>query len=123
MSTGTRSVLLALGDISGYTRFMLAHGEALHHAYVVVTQLMEAMVRQARSPLQVTKLEGDAVFLYALQPDGMAARGRVAAEVVDQLDGLFTAFNARRTELIEANICPCGACRNADKLSLKIVVH
>ena len=67
MSTDTRSVLLALCDISGYTRFMLAHGEALRHAYVVVTQLMEAMVRQVHSPLQVTKLEGDAVFLYALQ--------------------------------------------------------
>src|SRR5205807_10076273 len=61
--------------------------------------------------------------LYALQPDEPAARGRVAEEVVQQLDALFTAFNARRTELIEANICPCGACRNADKLSLKIVVH
>src|SRR5207248_4439408 len=98
MSTDTRNVLLALCDISGYTRFMLAHGEALRHAYVVVTQLMEAMVRQARPPLEIAKLEGDAVFLYALQPDAPEARGRLAAQVVEQLDGLFTAFNARRTE-------------------------
>ena len=123
MSTDTQDLLLALCDISGYTRFMLAHGEALRHAFVVVTQLMEAMVREVRPPLEVAKLEGDAVFLYALQRDAPAARARLAAEMIQQLDNLFAAFNARRTELIEANICPCGGCRNADQLCLKIVVH
>src|SRR5262249_35699875 len=118
-----RELLLVLCDISGYTAFMLEHGEALRHAFVVVSQLLEAVVRQARPPLSVTKLEGDAVFLYALQPAAPEARARVASELLAALDAFFHAFNRKRAELVESNICPCGGCRNADRLRLKIVAH
>ena len=74
MTTDRRGTdfLFVLCDISGYTRFMTEHREALYHAYVVVAELMQAVLRQTKAPLQVIKLEGDAAFLYARQ-DGAAA--------------------------------------------------
>jgi hypothetical protein len=58
--------LFVLCDISGYTRFMTEHREALFHAYVVISELMRAVLGQSKAPLRVMKLEGDAVFLYAV---------------------------------------------------------
>ena len=66
MANDEKAVLLALCDISGYTRFMVAHREALAHGQVIITELMQALLREANLPLVVAKLEGDAVFLYAV---------------------------------------------------------
>lgn len=118
-----RETLLILCDISGYTHFMASSGHSRSHSYVVVTELMRAVLKEIRSPLQVSKLEGDALFLYGWWPRnerGDAALGCHAQETVSRL---FAAFSSRRAWLAAANICPCEACCNVERLELKVIVH
>src|SRR5262245_5659937 len=110
--------LFALCDISGYTRFMTEHREALFHSYAIISELIRAVVRQAKPPLRVMKLEGDAVFLYALQAGGPEARQRTARAALHHLHAAFAAFAEKRLELVESNICPCAACGSVDRLRL-----
>ena len=121
MANDEKAVLLALCDISGYTRFMVAHREALAHGQVIITELMQALLREANLPLVVAKLEGDAVFLYAVLSG--EPKQAVMHNLLAKFDRFFAAFAAKRTELIESNLCACGACRNTDKLQLKIILH
>jgi class 3 adenylate cyclase len=120
---GGTDFLFVLCDISGYTRFMTQHREALYHAYVIVSELMQAILRQSKTPLRVMKLEGDAVFLYAPQEGVPEERQRTVRAAVQRVDGAFTAFAAKRQELIESNICPCEACESVDRLRLKVILH
>ena len=106
-----KTVLLALCDISGYTRFMVAHREALVHGQTIITELMQSLLREAKLPLTVAKLEGDAVFLYApLDPSRPEA---VVRDAVAKMGRFFAAFQDKQAELIQSNICSCGGCRNA----------
>lgn len=120
---GGTDYLFALCDISGYTRFMTQHREALFHAYVIVSELMRAVLRQSKPPLRVMKLEGDALFLYARQDGAVEERQQTARAAIQRLDGAFAAFAAKRQELIESNICPCEACESVDELRLKVILH
>lgn len=115
-----QEILLVLCDISGYTRFVAGHKEALFHACAIIGELLRAVLKQVRAPLQVLKLEGDAVFLYAVAPQGKPTLGN---QVLPVLDRAFAAFSEKRRELGESNICPCEACRNLECLRLKMVVH
>jgi class 3 adenylate cyclase len=123
MSRGGTEFLFALCDISGYTRFMTEHREALFHSYVIISQLMRAVVQEAKAPLRVMKLEGDAAFLYAPQVGGPEARQETARAALSRLHQTFSAFAAKRQELLESNICACQTCTNVDQLRLKVIVH
>ncbi len=113
---------LVICDISGYTRFVTGHGEAQSHAFVVIGQLLKAILEASKHALRLSKLEGDAVFLYrTLSPD-RDRRNAELAEVVRACDRVFNRFSERRRELVEANICPCEACVSARGLELKVVV-
>ena len=111
---------LVIADISGYTRFVMLHTTSLLHAETIITELMEAVIAQAEVPLAISKLEGDAVFLYAVL-EGDPASG--AKSILRQVTGLFEAFRARERSLIACNVCGCPACRSIGKLKLKVVVH
>lgn len=115
--------LFVLCDISGYTRFMTEHREALYHSYVIISELMRAMLRKSKTPLRVLKLEGDAVFLYAPHDGAPEERRRTASAARERLGGIFDAFAAKRQELLESNICGCQACVNVDQLRLKVILH
>jgi class 3 adenylate cyclase len=118
-----KDVLLIICDISGYTRYVTAHREELMHAYVVVTELMKALLRQAKGAFQVAKLEGDAVFLYAIQDEPQERRELVTQRALLTLYQLFEAFEEKLAELEQSNICGCQACKSVDRLRLKIVAH
>ena len=60
-----KRVVLVLADISGYTRFMKIHTMSLLHAETIITELLEAVLDHAEFPLTLSKLEGDAAFMYA----------------------------------------------------------
>src|SRR5690349_7142089 len=64
-----KKAALVLADISGYTRFMRNHKTTLLHAEGIITQLLESVIDKAEFPLTISKLEGDAVFMYAFCPD------------------------------------------------------
>jgi hypothetical protein len=61
--------LLLIADISGYTRFMMTNHTARVHAHGVISDLIAAVLKQVQLPLEVNKLEGDAIFLVAAKQD------------------------------------------------------
>ncbi|MFN0066026.1 MAG: DUF2652 domain-containing protein [Limisphaerales bacterium] len=111
-------VLLVIADISGYTRFMTANAKSLAHSQTIITELVHALLHHAALPLEVAKLEGDAVFFFARRParDPNGDLGR-------RLLGFFEVFRATLRALAGANACTCGACTHLDSLRLKLVIH
>lgn len=116
-----KQAALVLADISGYTRFMRNHKTTLLHAEGIITQLLESVIDQAEFPLTISKLEGDAVFMYAFCPDD--DQRDVARDVQNQVQMFFAAFNKKAEEIMGHTFCTCEACDNIDKLRLKAVVH
>ena len=62
-----KPVILLIADISGYTQFMLSHQKALVHSQMVVSELINTIVESVGPSLEVAKLEGDAVFMFAVK--------------------------------------------------------
>ncbi|HET7376319.1 MAG TPA: DUF2652 domain-containing protein [Anaerolineae bacterium] len=117
-----KRVVLVLADISGYTRFMKIHTTALIHAEAIITDLLEAVLNQAEVPLTLSKLEGDAAFLYAVLDDDRPAAS-AAQDVLRQVTSFFEAFRAKERELIACDVCRCDACNNIGQLKLKAFLH
>lgn len=116
-------VLLILADISGYTRYMTANAKTLAHSQALITELVETIVRQVGPPLEVAKLEGDAVFLFGRKPVDPEAWAETRQRIGECLLGFFDAFALKVAELGRSNTCACGACRNLAQLRLKLIVH
>ena len=123
MHTQTTPVMLFLADISGYTPFMLSHRKAPVHGQMIISGLMETLMRQVDHPLKIVELEGDALFLYAMKPSDAAAWDKRGRHLWDVLLRLFDTFDRRRAELAAYSVCRCGACANLQALQLKIVAH
>lgn len=117
-----REYALVICDISGYTRFVSGHQEVRNHGFVIVGQLLKAVLRSVAPTLRLSKVEGDAVFLFRPLPPTPAEQQAALSQVLAACDRAFTSFTERRRELVEANICPCEACQSAGNLDLKIVV-
>jgi len=113
-------VVLLIADISGYTDFMLANEKSLEHSHIIIGELIETILKEVDLPLTLAKLEGDAVFLYAVKDDAFASR---AADLGARLLRFFNAFANKVAELTLSSFCKCGACTNIERLKLKMVVH
>ena len=113
--------LLLIADISGYTRFMMKNHTARVHAHGIISDLLSAVISQVQMPLEVHKLEGDAMFMVAERRNGgWEATG---ADIGRRLGGFIAAFDAKLTELANSNICDCIACQQMVTLRLKIIGH
>lgn len=119
----THQVLLIIADISGYTEFMVSSETEIEHSQHVITQLIQAIIRQIEIPLELSKLEGDAVFLYAKKDRGDLAPAQVGKITGRKLLMFFDAFHDKLGELHKHGGCACGACSNINALRLKIVAH
>lgn len=117
-----KRVVLVLADISGYTRFMKIHTMDLIHAEAIITDLLEAVLNKAEVPLTLSKLEGDAVFLYATL-DGDRPAASAAQDILRQVTSFFEAFRVKERELIACDVCRCEACNNIGQLKLKAFIH
>jgi len=120
---------LLLADISGYTAFLQAVGEAhaadmaegpfVPEAYPLLTSLLDGVVESIAPPFVLSKLEGDAVFAFG--PDGqLSVRGQ---SVVDCLTACYGTYRTRLDEARELMICDCNACVSINGLELKFVLH
>src|SRR3954466_1246122 len=74
MALRDEQVLLLIADISGYTDFMLANEKSQEHSHIIISELIETILNEVQLPLTLAKLEGDAIFLYAVKDDSFAAR-------------------------------------------------
>ena len=59
--------LLLIADISGYTGYLA--GVELDHAQDILADLMDTIVGALRPPFHLSKLEGDAAFVYLASSD------------------------------------------------------
>ena len=113
------TVILVLADISGYTRFVRRHRCDQAHAERIVGELLDAVIDRAKPPLQPHQLLGDAAVFYAVS-DGSTA---LAAGVFDQVQRICERFRERARELAGGCRCACHACRDAETLRLKVILH
>jgi hypothetical protein len=118
-----RDVLIVLADISGYTRFILDNQVDAVRGQLCISVLLEAVLRQVSIPLLLQEIEGDAVFLYAVNDGDEAAWRETLKQVRDKLGDFFTAFRAAMSAHAETTSCDCAVCANARQLRLKIIAH
>lgn len=123
MELDKKTVILIFADISGYTRYMLSNRTALVHGQVVITELMKAIIDQIEIPLEISKLEGDAIFAFAAKGESEAVWEQVKRKTGEKLIKFFEAFAQKLAELSASNMCNCNTCKNIEKLKLKVIVH
>lgn len=119
----TNKVVLVIADISGYTRFMVTNKLEVLHSQIVISELIKTIIDQVEIPLEIAKLEGDAVFLYSVKNDSDAAWDDTRKAIGSKLIKFFGAFSRKISELSGTNLCVCKACRNVTELRLKVIVH
>ena len=117
-----REMILILADISGYTRFMMSNRMAVIHAQGIISTLMKAVIREVEIPLEISKLEGDAIFMFAdsaASPDWAATCAQVGAKLARFIE----VFDRALQGLVQVNDCSCPPCRQASQLRLKVLGH
>lgn len=109
------SACLVIADISGYTGYLA--GVELDHAQDILADLIDTIVGALRPPFHLSKLEGDAAFVYVTTPeiDGSLLQ--------DTIETTYFTFRRRRRDIKQASTCECDACRQIPSLDLKFVVH
>ena len=118
----TFDAILAVADISGYTRFVVMHRCSTAHAEQIISELMETVTQHSAVPLKLQKLEGDAAFLTA---EVTGPIDEAVNDVMQQVVDFMAAFHSKKKELFDKSVggCACTACQSIEKLGLKTVVH
>lgn len=123
MNDVERQTLFCIADISGYTRFIFANEKEISHSQMVIRELITTLLEEVHPPLQLVRIEGGAIFLYALKDDGGGPWETASRDLVTNLMAFFQAFADKMSALIIHKICNCTACTNIELLKLKMVVH
>ncbi len=112
-----------IADISGYTKFMMKSQKNLEHAQVVISELISAIIERIDIPVEISKLEGDAVFMFSELKDDENSKSKVYNEIGRMILEFFDVFAEKIVELVESNVCDCEVCNSISKLRLKLFVH
>ena len=107
---------LVISDITGYSKYV--NESELEHARDSLTQLLSLLIHHTKSPLILSKLEGDAVFSYA--PAGGFLQGQT---LLDMIESTYASFRKALELMVINTTCSCNACRNLPNLDLKFFVH
>lgn len=107
---------LVLIDVSGYTAFSMS--TRLDEGAGILESLLRTLIEHIQPPLRIAELEGDAVFVYALE--GSFRSGQTLLEVIEQL---YCIFAAAREQMQHNATCECTGCRLIPGLDAKIVAH
>jgi hypothetical protein len=107
---------LIISDITGYSLYL--NESELEHAQDSLTDLLNILVEHTKSPLVISKLEGDAVFSYVKK--GGILQSQTLLEIIENT---YAAFRKALDLMIINTTCTCNACRNLPNLDLKFFVH
>lgn len=107
--------LLFIPDISGFTKFV--HETEVSHSEHIIKELLETLIDANEMDLEISEIEGDAILFYR------KGRKPTAAETLAQVQRMYTKFHACLRKYETQRICQCGACVNANSLSLKFIIH
>ena len=105
-----------IADISGYTRFLT--DSELDHANGILSDLLNSIIGAMQSPLAVSSIEGDAIFMYGEMAEGMSGQ-----TILESVELLYCAFASALGNMVLNTTCQCNACVNISALGLKIVMH
>ncbi len=111
----TDPACLLIADISGYTSYLA--GVELDHAQDILAELMNTVVKALRPTFKLSKLEGDAAFVYTIteEVDG--------SMLLDTAETCYFAFRNRLLSIRQATTCECNACSSIPTLNVKLVAH
>ncbi|MBN1882682.1 MAG: DUF2652 domain-containing protein [Deltaproteobacteria bacterium] len=118
-----RDVVLMIADISGYTKFLVTNRMELDHAQIIIIELIQTIINEVKIPLKISKLEGDAVFFFAVKDGDSSQWEGTRRHIGRKLLFFFEKFSDKLYELKESNTCECSVCSNVDVLNLKVIVH
>lgn len=104
---------LLIADITGYSGYVIE--SPLEYAEDVVTEVTGLVSDRLGHVFRVNKLEGDAVFGYALAAD--------ASMLLDSIEECYFVFRRRLEGIHHSTSCTCAACTKLPDLDLKFVVH
>jgi len=107
---------LLITDISGYTSFLTQ--VELEHAEGIMKSLFDTLVKEMKSPLTISKLEGDAIFAYA--KEGSFVRGQ---SLLEAIENIYCAFALSLESMQRNTTCTCKACELIPTLDLKFILH
>lgn len=100
---------------------MMKNHTARVHAHGIIADLIAAVIAEARLPLRVNKLEGDAIFMIAERQEHDWES--IGSDIGGRLADFASAFDRRLTALATSNICDCIACQQMGTLRLKVIGH
>jgi len=112
----TQQGFLIISDITGYSKYL--NESELEHARDSLTALLNILLDHTKSPLVLSKLEGDAVFSYA--PEHGFLQGQ---SLLDMIESTYASFRKALELMVLNTSCTCNACRNLPNLDLKFFVH
>ncbi|MCI0604477.1 DUF2652 domain-containing protein [bacterium] len=123
MKADLKKALLIIADISGYTSFMISNRRDLEHSQTIITELLRSIIQLVEIPLEISKLEGDAIFMYLPRNLDVLPSLLTKELIGEKLLSFFEVFQTRLSALAESITCSCGACKNIHRLTLKIIAH
>ena len=94
---------MLIADISGYTAYLTT--TELEHANPIILSLLKVLVEHMGEPLELWRLEGDAVMAYST--DEAFPSGETFLTICETL---YNAFSALRLDIQANTDCPCRAC-------------
>ena len=105
-----------ISDITGYTRFLTK--SELGHAKEILDAIFDSILEHVEAPLEVSKVEGDAIFCYV--PDRLLKQ---PSSMLNAMEATYFEFR-RQLRLMDINTsCECNACANMTELDLKVFIH
>ncbi len=110
-----KNVIFLIADISGYTRFIVSNEKEMAHSQIIIRDLINTILEEIKSPMQLIRLEGDALFLYIDKDDPLVRWELVKATLLERLIDFFRVFSNKISELTLHKICNCNACTNVEK--------
>ena len=111
---GSSNGPLVLVDISRYTTFV-AETE-LAHSQILIGELLDAVVESLGAHLEVSSVEGDAVFFFG---------DHTGPELMGWFEATYLAFHRRLRDVVATRAihCSCQACVRAPMLTVKVIAH
>jgi hypothetical protein len=103
-------------DISGYTEYLTE--SELDHAHEILQSLFDAQLEHIKFPLKISGFRGDAIFMYT--PEACFVNPQ---SFLETLENLYVVYSETLQQMQFNTTCPCRACRNINKLDLKMCIH
>lgn len=91
---------------------MVSNKMDMIHSQIIISELMKAILTEIDLPMEVSKLEGDAVFLYAVRETDPVIWVQHREQISGKLFKFFQVFSDRMAHLIHSNTCHCKSCTN-----------